>query len=64
MSTDVLGYISVRKEATLSYDSIVAEIKALPTEKRWNLLMMLVSRWLLILTRRQTASRSICDLSP
>ncbi|MCQ2106494.1 MAG: DUF2281 domain-containing protein [Fibrobacter sp.] len=43
MSTDVLGYISVRKEATLSYDSIVAEIKALPTEARWNLLMMLVS---------------------
>lgn len=43
MSTDVLGYISVRKEATLSYDSIVAEIKALPTEDRWNLLMMLVS---------------------
>lgn len=43
MSADILDYISVRKEAAMSYDSIVAEIMALPTDKQWNLLMMLVS---------------------
>lgn len=41
--TDILDYISVGKEASMSYDSIVTEILSMSAEKRWNLLMEIAS---------------------